>query len=183
MSYSNSVIGLFQLGFKKNSVCFKGSVPQDFRPPVFSWFGLIWATEKQAEVFSNSPRFSITKLSPRCAAHRGDEKFFLFWRLKSFTFMIDLFTPKRISPDCLFKSNHRQVKISILTPCCTVCLRCDVYRGDHLHGMMHTTEIVSAVGCPPQRFVGVTKNHKISFLHFSFKNWLLKKEKNCFLCF
>ena len=33
------------------------------------------------------------------------------------------FTPKRISPDCLFKCNHNQVKISILNPRCAIYLR------------------------------------------------------------
>ena len=49
--------------------------------------------------------------------------------------MTDVFNPKRISPDCIFKSNHRQVKKSILFP------RCAIY----LHGMLHTAEIVSVV--------------------------------------
>ena len=58
----------------------------DYRPQFFSWFKPIWAPDKQARVFSKSvsisPRYSITKLSPRvqhtaeivsaCAAHRGD---------------------------------------------------------------------------------------------------------------
>ena len=49
--------------------------------------------------------------------------------------MIDVFTPKRISPDRLFKSNHRQVKNLILFPWCAI----------HLRGVLHTTEIVSVV--------------------------------------
>ena len=48
---------------------------------------------------------------------------------------VDVFTHKRISPDCLFKSNHRQVKNSILFS------RCAIY----LRGMLHTAEIVSVV--------------------------------------
>ena len=55
--------------------------------------------------------------------------------------MIDVFTPKTISPDYLFKSNHRQVKNSILFP------RCAIY----LRGMLHTAEIVSVVCCTPLR--------------------------------
>ena len=52
-----------------------------------------------------------------------------------------MFTPKRISPDCPVKSNRSQVKISIFTLLCAVCL-C---------GMLHTAEIVSAVCYTPPR--------------------------------
>ena len=56
--------------------------------------------------------------------------------------MIYVFTPKRISPDCLFKSIQRQLKISILSPRCAVFCRffqnlnpltqrCDVHSGDN----------------------------------------------------
>ena len=34
--------------------------------------------------------------------------------------MREVFTSKRISSDCLFKSNHRQVKISMLFPRCAI---------------------------------------------------------------
>ena len=54
--------------------------------------------------------------------------------------MIDMFTTKRISPDCLCKSNHRQVKILILITLCAI----------YLWGMLHTPEIISTVGCTPQ---------------------------------
>ena len=59
--------------------------------------------------------------------------------------MIDVFTPKRISPGCLFKSNQRQVKILILFPQCAISPRYDGHRGDHLHGVLLTAEIVSVV--------------------------------------
>ena len=59
--------------------------------------------------------------------------------------MIDLFTPKIISPDCRFKSSQRQVKISILTP------RCVAHHWDHFCGVLHTAEIISAVCCTPLR--------------------------------
>ena len=52
-----------------------------------------------------------------------------------------MFTPKRISPDCLFKSNHRQVKNLILFLLCAI----------YLHGMLHTMEIINAVCCTPRR--------------------------------
>ena len=40
--------------------------------------------------------------------------------LQIFSFMIDVFNPKRICHDCPFKSSHRLAKISILTPWCAV---------------------------------------------------------------
>ena len=64
--------------------------------------------------------------------------------IKFFSLLIDVFTPKSISPDCPFKSNQRLKKISILT------LRCAVW----LRGEMHTPELFekfwlldSMVGC------------------------------------
>ena len=55
--------------------------------------------------------------------------------------MIDVFTPKMISPDYLFKSNHRQVSISILI----------LWFAIYLCGMLHTAEIISAECCTPRR--------------------------------
>ena len=57
-------------------------------------------------------------------------------------FLIDVFPPKRISPGCLFKSNQRQVKNSILFPWCAI----------YLCSVLLTTEIVSAVCCTPLRW-------------------------------
>ena len=55
----------------------EGSVSQDFRPLFLSRFKPIWAPDKHAKEFSNSvlisPRYSIIKLAPQCAAHRGDD--------------------------------------------------------------------------------------------------------------
>ena len=95
--------------------------------------------------------------------------------------MIDVFTLKRISPDCLFKSNHSQMKISILIPQCAIYLRgglptaeiisavcctpprssprCVAHRWDHLcrvyrdhlHGVHHAAEIIATVHCAPRR--------------------------------
>ena len=62
--------------------------------------------------------------------------------------MIDVFTPKKIYPDCLFQSNHRQVKISILIPWCGIYLRC----------MLQTVEIVSKVCCTPLKKSGSRKS-------------------------
>ena len=42
--------------------------------------------------------------------------------LQLFSFMRYVFTSQMIYPDCPFKSNQRQVKISILAPQCSVCL-------------------------------------------------------------
>ena len=50
-----------------------------------------------------------------------------------------MFTPKRISPFCLFKSNKRPAKFSILTQCSLTPRGWrDAYRGAWLHGMMQT---------------------------------------------
>ena len=96
--------------------------------------------------------------------------------------MIELFTPKRISPDCPFKSTPRLLKILILTLRCafwhcgvmhtaeldsafgstpqsflrnlvTLTPRCDAHCGVWLRGWKHTTESDSAVGCTPQSFL------------------------------
>ena len=107
--------------------------------------------DKQANVFLNlvsiSSRYLITKLSPQCA------------NLQIFSFMIDVFTHKRISPDCLFKSNYREVKILILI------LQCAIY----LRGMLHTAEIISTVGCTPRRsspqWVAHRGDHLLGGLH------------------
>ena len=85
----------------------------------------ILAPDKQAKVFFNyvsiSPRYSIAKLEKLKILCLANQKFVL----QIFSFMIDVFTSKRISPDCLFKGNHRQVKISNLIP------RCVAHRRDN----------------------------------------------------
>ena len=67
-----------------------------------------------------------------------------------------------ISPDYHFKSNHGQVKISILIPRYAIYLHgvlhtvkiiyvvC-AYRGDRFPGVLHTAEIISAVCFTPLR--------------------------------
>ena len=78
--------------------------------------------------------------------------------LQIFSFMIDLFTHKRIFPDCLFKSNERLSKMSILTPQCAV----------WLHGLMQTAEflffryffswlcgVMHTAWCPPRSFIKI----------------------------
>ena len=82
-----------------------------------------------------------------------------------FFFMIYVFTPKRINPDCSFKSNQKQVKISILTPRCAICLH-GVFHTDEIisvcpeiisaifctsRSVLPSAEMISAVGCTPQR--------------------------------
>ena len=59
--------------------------------------------------------------TPRCAWHRGVKILGLANKknvLHIFSFMIDVFIPKWISPDCPSKSNQRLSKISIMTPQC-----------------------------------------------------------------
>ena len=69
--------------------------------------------------------------------------------IQIFSFMIDLFTPKRFSRDCPFKGTQRQAKKFILTPWCdgftprSLTLRCNTHRGDWLCGAIHTAEIDS----------------------------------------
>ena len=67
--------------------------------------------------------------------------------LQIFSFMIDVFTPKRISSDCPFKSNQRLTDISILTP------RCDAHQGAWLRCGKHNAELESAMGCTPGSFL------------------------------
>ena len=43
--------------------------------------------------------------------------------LKLYSLIMDVFTHKRISPDCSLKSNQRPEKFSILTPRCAFGLR------------------------------------------------------------
>ena len=57
-----------------------------------------------------------------------------------FSLMTDVFSPKRISPDCPFRSNQKLAKISILTPQYAFWLR----------GVTHTTELNSAECCTPR---------------------------------
>ena len=103
---------------------------------------------------SISPRYSIIKLSLRCTLYRTlrRQNMFLVNQhviLQIFSFLIDVFTPKRIYPDCPFKCIQRQVKISILTPQCAVCLFGDFFKYRALSGM-YIAEIVSTVCIPPE---------------------------------
>ena len=123
-------------------------------------------------------RSQSSKIStPWCARHRGVQ-IVCFATNHQFRHTVDVFTPKRISPDCPLKSNQRQTKISIWSPRCTVWLlgvlgmmhsaeidstewctqqiftfRCDAHRRDWLDGVMHTAEIVSAEWCTPRSFL------------------------------
>ena len=109
-----------------------------FSTSIFSCFEPIWALDKQAKVFSNSvsisPRYSITKFekfdSAVCLIQRSANfRLSNLKKISSHLFFHDrhvhgsVFTPKRISLDCPFKSNQRLTKISILTPWC------DAHRG------------------------------------------------------
>ena len=88
--------------------------------------------------------------------------------------MLDAFTPKRISPNCPFKSYQRLSQILILTLRCAVWLRgvrhtaqldsevwctprsltpwCAAHRGAWLRGRKHTAELDSAVGSTQRIF-------------------------------
>ena len=82
--------------------------------------------------------------------------------------MIDVFTPKRISTNCPFKRNQRQVKIltcSVLFVSAVSCTplrsspRCAAHHRDCLHSGLHTQEIFSTFGaldsevcCTPRRW-------------------------------
>ena len=115
--------------------------------------------------------------------------------------MIDVIPPKRISPDCPFKSNQRLTKISILTPLCAFWLHCVqfdssvggtwrsltlrwvVRRGAFweilitwLRGVMHTEELDSVVGRTPQSSTQRWDAHSGVILVWNF-------EYVCFLCF
>ena len=72
--------------------------------------------------------------------------------LQIFSFMIDVFTPKRISPYCPFNSNKSLTKILILT------LRSDAHPGAWLGGGIHTAKPNSAVGCKPRSFLSNFKH-------------------------
>ena len=113
--------------------------------------------DNQAKVFSKyvwiSPRYLITKfekfdyvvcMTPQSQNFRlANQKNVLLM----VSFMIDMFTPKKISPDCPLKSNQKLTKISILT------LQCDAHRGAWLHSGKHTVELDSAVGCTLRSFL------------------------------
>ena len=59
--------------------------------------------------------------------------------LKISSFMIDVFTRKRISNDCPFKSNQRPENFSILTPHCAVWLRSMMYIAELLRYLVFLT--------------------------------------------
>ena len=72
----------------------------------------------------------------------GKSEFFLH----IFSFIIDVFTTKRISPDCPFKSNQRISKISILTPRFTIW-----HRG---------VQLDTAVWCTPRNLTPRCASHR-----------------------
>ena len=75
-----------------------------------------------------------------------------------FSFVIIMFTPKMISPDCPFKSNQKLWKILILALWCAVWLR----------GGMHTAELDSAVWCTLQRLtLRCASHHGVFFRNLS----------------
>ena len=142
---------------------FKGSVSWDFRPPFFSWFNPIWALDKQAKVFSNFDFAKIFKykvISTLRAAHRWDQNIFLInqrFILQIFSFMMDVFNPKRISHNCLFKSKYicTSEKFDLVSAGCNLSpeifsVVCTEIISAEIVSVV-CTEIKSAVCCTPQR--------------------------------
>ena len=128
---------------------FKGGVSQDFRPPVFS----------KLKYFRIWFRFRRDIRSQSC--HRGVQQTKEIKKIlsKSKNFSSNLFFydrcvyPLKNFPDCLFKSNHRQVKVSTLIVRCAIYLRgmlCTAEIISTVH-MLHTAEMISVVCCTPRR--------------------------------
>ena len=114
---------------------FKGGVSQNFRPPVFS----------KLKYFRIWFRFRRDIRSQSCDRGVQQTKEIKKILSKSKIFSSNLFFydrcvyPLKNFPDCLFKSNHRQVKVS------TLIVRCAIY----LRGMLYTAEMISGVCCRP----------------------------------
>ena len=95
---------------------------------------------------------SLKNSTSWCAWHQGVKILSFF---KSFlSWYMYIFTPKRISPDCPFKSNQRLSKILILTPRCAFLLR----------GVMPTTELDSTVRCTPRSLTPPWDAHRGAWL-------------------
>ena len=124
-----------KLPLEHYTVLFKGSVSRDFRLLFFSWFEPIWATDKQplsifefsfdlAEIFDHKVISALCSTPLRSTNFLINQHFMLI-----FSFMIYLFSPKRISPDCLFKATidkwrirfcFRDVQFTVsMQLCCT----------------------------------------------------------------
>ena len=94
----------------------KGVCHEIFDLYFFSWFKPIWAPDKQSKVFLNliSIRYLTTKLekfdSAVCMAPRSQILGLVrpLFILQIFSFMTDVFTPKRISPDFPLKATRDQ---------------------------------------------------------------------------
>ena len=67
--------------------------------------------------------------------------------------MIEVFTHKRISPNCPFKSNQRASNFFILTPRCA----------GWLPGVMHGAQLKSALGWRPQSLTPPIDAHRRAF--------------------
>ena len=132
----------------------------------FSWFKPIWAPDKQAKVFSNSvsilPRYSITKfekfdsavcMTPgvKIVGLANPKKF-----LKIFSFMINVFTSKRISPYCPFKSNYST-------------------DSQRFQFWLHSVQFESVVWCTPQSLTLRRDAHAELFETY----WLLDSAVGC----
>ena len=103
------------MGTKHSDILVKG-VSHEFFYLHFFMIRIHLAPDIKAKVFSNfvsiSPRYSIIKLE------NSESPTSKFYRLSKSTFYY--FNDRRISPDCSFKSNLRQVEFSIMTLQCAV---------------------------------------------------------------
>ena len=94
---------------------------------------------------------------------------------KIVSLVIDVFTPKWVSPDCHFKSNQRPAKFSILPLWCAVWHHCfgmhtaeldsvvwctvhSAHPGAWHRRGLHTVESDSTVGCTPRSFLKFSIN-------------------------
>ena len=100
----------------------KGKCHKIFGPYFFSWFEPIWATDKQPKVFSNSVSISeIFNHNVISAVCRTPLRSKIFLNISTFYASNPFFHDRGgISSDCLFKSNHRQVKNLIVFSRCAI---------------------------------------------------------------
>ena len=104
-------------------------------------------------------------VSPMCAAHSGDQKFFFVnqhFILRIFSFMIDVLTIKGfilIVPLTATRGKWRLRfwlrSVQFVSEVCCTPLRssllCVAHHWDLLHDVLHTAKIISVVCCTPKR--------------------------------
>ena len=131
-----------------------------------------------------SKRFLITKFEKfdsRCAGYCGVKilgSVKPLFVLQIFSFMIEVFTRKRIFPIVPLKATRNHRIFDFDSPCAV-----------WLCGMMHTAESDSAVGCTPGSFLKFEylseielENFRSWHTPFKYSRWLIHKLYNkCFL--